>query len=615
MADGTSVGSLYYDLSIDDKNLQGQLNDADNKVGNFSKSLQSGLNKAAAGFAIVGAGLTLIAKNATDFTVDLVKSSKALGQQIGTSTEEASRLVAAFGRMGISADGASQMFGIFSKNIASATKDFKDQAGAASTVQLQIEKTQRAIADTTAEIQKTGDKTGDLSFKLKELNNTLANQKSSLSDSANAFEKLGVKTVDAQGNQKDFNTILFEVADKFKAMPDGIDKTADAMALFGRSGRDMIKVLDLGSAGIKDLEDQADKMGLTLTAKNIGQIEDYIQSQKDLKQSTQELKIKIGETTAPVLTEFNKKINDIAQSLLNTDGPMRTATVDVIAFGGPVATVTASLFAFASSVAQVGEAIGFALLGGIALVVAAIAGLIFAIYEMVIHAEGLGTFFVDVTDQISMAWHNMTESLGNDFVVVTDDIAMLWQGMTEKLGTLFVEATDRIQMAISGVAGWFAALPGHILGAIGDTGKLLYNAGKDIIQGLINGIKDKFNDVKNTLGDLTKKLTSWKGPESVDKTLLVKNAQIIMGGFVKGLESQYGAVKDSLGGFTNTLGNSVISPTINPGNNVGGSSGNSTTVGDTIISIGQVNDKSDADYILRRTDRNYKLESMGISPA
>jgi hypothetical protein len=352
-----SIGSVHYDLDIDDKDLKKQLDSADKKVSDFGKSLHDGLNKAAAGFAIVGAGLTLISKQATDFTVDTVRSSKGLATQIGTTTEEASRLVAAFGRMGVSAQDASQVFGIFSKNITKATQDSKDQAQAMNSAQIAIEKTQRQIADTTAEIKKNGDKSGDLNFKLKELNATLADQRAKLSESSNAFQKLGVSTTDAGGKQKDFNTILFEVADKFKAMPNGIDKTSLALELFGRSGKDMIKVLNLGSSGIKDLEAQADKLGLTLTSQNIAAVNEYIKSQKDLKATTDALKIAIGTTTTPVLTSFNQTLNDVALKLLESDGIVRTMTIGVLAFGGPIAGAAAGVLAFAANLVTAWPAI------------------------------------------------------------------------------------------------------------------------------------------------------------------------------------------------------------------------------------------------------------------
>lgn len=122
-----------------------------------------------------------------------------------------------------------------------------------------------------------------------------------------------------------------------------------------------------------------------------------------------------------------------------------------------------------------------------------------------------------------------------------------------------------------------------IRNGFGKAQEWLYNAGRDIIQGLINGIKDKFNDVKNTLGDLTKKMTSWKGPETTDKILLVKNAQLIMGGFVKGLESQYPMVKDSLSSLTDSLGANIIAPTMSAN---GSSSINAGTAGNVVNNAG-----------------------------
>jgi hypothetical protein len=390
---GTQVGSLYYDLDVPTDKLDKSLEGSDKKVKDFGESsvktgdaIKSGLNKAALGFTVVGAGLTLAAKNATDFTIGQVKDAKTLSRQIGTTVEDASRLQAAFSRTGISSEQAAAAFGIFSKNIVSSTKDVEKNKQAFDKLNLQIEGTKRDIADTTKEIKDHGDKSGDLNFKLKTLNQTLAQQQQSLKESTDGFAKLGVKTVDATGKQKDFKTLLFEVADKFKAMPNGIDKTALSMELFGRQGKDLLPALNLGSQGIQDLEKEADKLGLTLSSNTIAKITALVQSQKDLKQQTDALKISIGTATAPVLTEFNTRINDILQSLLATDSPMRGLTANVLAFGGPALSFTGAALGMAANlvtVAQGAEAaklsvigLQLAAIGGVALPVAgAIAGL------------------------------------------------------------------------------------------------------------------------------------------------------------------------------------------------------------------------------------------------
>lgn len=114
--------------------------------------------------------------------------------------------------------------------------------------------------------------------------------------------------------------------------------------------------------------------------------------------------------------------------------------------------------------------------------------------------------------------------------------------------------------AVSGVTGFFKALPGNIKAALGDLGSTLLNAGKQLITGFLDGIKSKFKDVKNTLGDLTGKLTSWKGPASLDKVILKSSGQLVIDGFITGLQSRYPRVQASLGDLTSGLSASVAVP-------------------------------------------------------
>lgn len=151
--------------------------------------------------------------------------------------------------------------------------------------------------------------------------------------------------------------------------------------------------------------------------------------------------------------------------------------------------------------------------------------------------------------------------------------------------------------------GTISGIGGAVMGAIGNAGGWLYNAGRNIIQGLINGITSMFGNVRSTLGDLTNKLTSWKGPESKDKVLLVHNAELIMGGFVKGLESQFGAVKGVLGGFTNDLPASVDKPVVGATNSSVNNIYGNITLGDT----------NAVDRFFDRLNRNGELAQKGLT--
>lgn len=78
-----------------------------------------------------------------------------------------------------------------------------------------------------------------------------------------SFKALGISTKDASGHLKSMDQILPEIADRFKGMADGTGKTAYAMAIFGKSGKDMIPILNKGSEGIRETKEEMEKLGFT----------------------------------------------------------------------------------------------------------------------------------------------------------------------------------------------------------------------------------------------------------------------------------------------------------------------------------------------------------------
>ncbi|MFF3249739.1 hypothetical protein ACFYWP_01745 [Actinacidiphila glaucinigra] len=118
-------------------------------------------------------------------------------------------------------------------------------------------------------------------------------------------------------------------------------------------------------------------------------------------------------------------------------------------------------------------------------------------------------------------------------------------------------AADGLAKLVSTVNTWLGKavalvreLPDKARDGLGNLGSTLATAGRQLISGFIDGIKSQFGSVKDVLGSLTGKLTDWKGPESLDRVLLVNAGQLVIDGFIKGLESRYDAVRKSLAGLT-----------------------------------------------------------------
>lgn len=129
--------------------------------------------------------------------------------------------------------------------------------------------------------------------------------------------------------------------------------------------------------------------------------------------------------------------------------------------------------------------------------------------------------------------------------------------IASRLGGVIGDAADSmIRATISGlktVVSWIGDLPGRASNALGDLSGKLWDAGQSLIKGFIGGIGSMFGSVKSKLGDLTRSLTSWKGPASLDAVILRGNGQLVIGGFMAGIADQVPALRRQLGGITGDL--------------------------------------------------------------
>jgi hypothetical protein len=99
---------------------------------------------------------------------------------------------------------------------------------------------------------------------LRQLARAAIEAKDANSETAKAFKKLGVSAVDSAGQMKSPDALLMSLADGFKKMPAGVEKSALAMQFFGRSGAQLIQTLDNGSAGLKELGAEAASLGIIM---------------------------------------------------------------------------------------------------------------------------------------------------------------------------------------------------------------------------------------------------------------------------------------------------------------------------------------------------------------
>jgi hypothetical protein len=106
---------------------------------------------------------------------------------------------------------------------------------------------------------------GSLTTALQVMSRNLNNASEDSGEAAKGFQALGISVKNADGELKSSTQIMAEVAGRFARMQDGAQKTALAMQLFGKSGAELIPMLNEGQAGLEKMYKEAERLGIVMS--------------------------------------------------------------------------------------------------------------------------------------------------------------------------------------------------------------------------------------------------------------------------------------------------------------------------------------------------------------
>lgn len=180
--------------------------------------------------------------------VDGEASIKGLDQSLRTLDQRATGLRGAFGRLKGAAGGMSGALGALvpaagiaglgalAKRSIDAADNLNDLSQRTGVGVESLSKFGAAAADSGTSLESVASSMGKLAKGIVDPS----------SKASEALKSIGVSSTDASGKIRSMDGIMLDVADKFAKMPDGAEKTALAMQLFGRSGAELIPMLNGG---------------------------------------------------------------------------------------------------------------------------------------------------------------------------------------------------------------------------------------------------------------------------------------------------------------------------------------------------------------------------------
>lgn len=137
---------------------------------------------------------------------------------------------------------------------------------------------------------------------------------------ATLFNALGIAVTDADGRLRAADQVIADLAESFARLPDGPEKSALAMEVFGKSGADMVPLLNQGAEGIARLRDEAEKLGVVLSddaAKAAGEFNDALDK---MAERWRGVKLAAAEWLLPAMNTWTTEVEKAADKTNESAG-------------------------------------------------------------------------------------------------------------------------------------------------------------------------------------------------------------------------------------------------------------------------------------------------------
>ncbi|HKQ24085.1 MAG TPA: hypothetical protein VJT81_06550 [Burkholderiales bacterium] len=132
-------------------------------------------------------------------------------------------------------------------------------------------------------------------------------------ETQNAFTRLGVPVKDGAGHLRQMDAVMLDLADRFSKMPDGAQKSALAVQIFGKAGQQLIPVLNQGTAGIAELMATAEKLGLVMDGEAAAAADELNDSLNLIKQAGTSLSTQLLNDMAPAISQVARRMAEAAR--------------------------------------------------------------------------------------------------------------------------------------------------------------------------------------------------------------------------------------------------------------------------------------------------------------
>ena len=364
-----------------------------------------------------------------------------------------------------------------------------------------------------------------------------------------AFARLGIEIKNQDGSLRNAKDVWAEAIDALGNIASEADRDALAMNIFGKSAAELNPLIKAGSEELARLSQEARDVGAVMSDENVTALGKFDDSMQKLQAVLKTAGAEIGAAFIPVLEKLMPIIQDeivpaiqsfagfisgLIDKFDNASPGMQgfiLAAIGIAAAIGPMLSVVGSISTglgvlipiisaiIAPLIAVTTAAWGFAaslLANPITWIVLAVVALAAGVYLLIKNWGPVSEFFKNLWESVAnwfvTAWNNIGKFMSNT-----------WENIKNGVSIGVKSIRDAIVNGITAAIDWIKALPGQAL-----------QWGKDMIDGFVEGIKQKAMVVVNAIRNIAEKIKNFLHFSTPDEGPLAEYKSW-MPDFMKGL--------------------------------------------------------------------------------
>lgn len=274
--------------------------------------------------------------------------------------------------------------------------------------------------------EQSGSSLGTIEKALRRMATTLFDAERGSKESVDALAAIGLTADQLKGLAPDEQ--FLRMADGLSRIENASMKAALAQKLFGRSGTELLPLLNGGQKGVRALVDEAQRLGIVMSTDQASAAAKFTDAWNRIKRQFQQIVVTIGSAVAPMLLELFSNVKGFLRGVIDWVRQNEALVQTLALVGGGLVIAGTAIIGLAVALKVLAIGMGL-VLGLFALIKGAIVLLVSPVGLVVAGLTGLAAWFLKSTE----AGQKMLGVLSSGFASIKADALEAFGGIKDAL--------------------------------------------------------------------------------------------------------------------------------------------------------------------------------------